>query len=484
MVLTKPSARPVPFARGLLAEKPVAQLLAYVLDRKMTGSFELGGEAGEMVRIAVCDGLVSRVESSRPIDFLGQVLYEAGTIDEAALRGSLRELAATKRLHGQILLAKGMLDRPGLADGLRRQRTRKLHQAFELSPASTFAFYPCTDLVGERPDDVEPMDPLPSMWRAVLRNPPWEHVRSALTTIGERRLSIVGAIDRIGLEDAELEAVERLRRTDATVAELPRLMELEPRAADLLAYFLVITKMASLGPRGGSSTPPVPEPPSSRPALGGHGVSLASGEYTRTISFTMRAVRGDREVRIASPPAPVPPESAAPGSARSGESLRPKGPAVSPAAEHALSQAEMHLVLGNLGQAIACAREALSKAPGLPEAQALLGYVRVLGPDAEAKQNLLESLRLVNAALRTKDECRKGYYYRAQIRMRLDDHAGAIEDLRLAVARDPQDIEAQRELAIYELKVRDGSIRLDTHSTAPDSKSNRGLLDRLRGRRG
>jgi isocitrate dehydrogenase (NAD+) len=56
-------------------------------------------------------------------------------------------VAASKRLHGQILLEKGQIDEQQLAEGLRQQRARKLQHAFGLSSRTTFAFYSDVDLV-------------------------------------------------------------------------------------------------------------------------------------------------------------------------------------------------------------------------------------------------------------------------------------------------------------------------------------------------
>jgi hypothetical protein len=62
---------------------------------------------------------------------------------------------------------------------------------------------------------------------------------------------------------------------------------------------------------------------------------------------------------------------------------------------------------------------------------------------------------------------------------RLEDHEGAIRDLRVAVANDGDDVEAQRELRVYESKVRDGTIQIRSMSPSGTKKSE-GFFDRLR----
>jgi tetratricopeptide (TPR) repeat protein len=481
MVQTQPASRPQPVATGTLAAKPLAHLLVYALERALTGSFELIAKDGEEMRISVVAGQVARVSSSKPIAYLGHVLYEIGSIDDAQLSRSLAVVAATKRLHGQVLLATGVLDVARLADGLRRQRARKLHHAFELGAETSFAFYPGIDLIGERPNDVEPMDPLPSIWRGVLLQPSWDHVRSALATVGERPLRVVGSLERIALEGAELETAECLRKTPTRVEEIAQLAGLDPRVADLLAYFLVIGKVAELGPREGGSGPLSPPSVKSLPATA-MGASLPSGQYTRAVSFTMRAVRDDKQpVRI---PSPMPGRmtvvrSSADGASPPAAAANGGGPSVE--AEHALSQAEMHFVLGDTAKAIECVRGALATDPGLPEAKALLAYLlmfRLDPPDDEA--GLRDSLSLVDSAIRQNGTCRRAHFYRAEIKRRLEDHEGAIADFRIAVAHDANDVDARRELRIYEQKVKDGTIALGEGGSRGKRQ---GLLDRIRGKK-
>jgi tetratricopeptide (TPR) repeat protein len=477
MVQPELDNRPTPFATGRLAERPLAHLLVYVLERKLSGSFELLSEHGGQVQIVVQGGMIARVATSEPVAYLGHVLYESGAIDDVQLGQSLAVVAATKRLHGQVLLARGMIDAGVLAEGLRRQRARKLHHAFELPPETTFAFYPGVELVGPRPSDVEPMDPLPSIWRGVLLHPPYEHVRSTLATVGERPLRMVGPIERLGLDGEELETVERLRRTETTAAALPRLAGLEARRAELLAYFLVITKMAELRHRADTSGPPSSSAPSSRPRPEARGVTAVSGEYPRTMSFAMRAAQTDQQpLRI---PSPMPGARGAPSSSPKIEATAPET-ARRVEADHALSQAEMHCVLGDREEAMAHARKALLKEPGMPEAMALLAYLQILGPSSEEASVLQRSLDLANAAIGKKASCRRGHFYRAEIKKRMDDDEGAIHDLRVAVASDPNDVEARRELRIYEQKLKDGSVKLGVASSGEHHKS-KGLLDRLRG---
>ncbi len=146
-----------------------------------------------------------------------------------------------------------------------------------------------------------------------------------------------------------------------------------------------------------------------------------------------------------------------------------------------LAQAEMHLTLGDRAAAAALARKALVAAPGFPEAMALLAYLEMMDArKAQQSEHLRNCLKMVDIAIGKDAMCRRGHFFRAQIKKKLEDHEGAIRDLRVAVTNDPDDQEAQRELRIYETKLRDGTIQIRSLSPFGGTKRPEGFFDRIR----
>ena len=659
MPLSKPAQLPEPAATGSLGKKPLAHLLIYALDRRLTGTFELvsdGAEGPTSAHIVVTEGQILRVGTSDPVTYLGHVLYELGFIDDTKLSMSLALVAATKRLHGQVLLEDQTITPEQLAEALRQQRARKLSFAFALSDKTTFAFYPDVDLVGERPNDIEPLDPLTCLWRAVREHPSWDHVRSTVTRVGGRALRLAGGVtlDRLGLDEDERAAAECLRMKPATIPELAIIGGLTIQATDLLAYFLVIAKQVEIldqraglsagppAPTPGASLPPGAASPSAPPARrtsapGMRGVvtpgqAYASGEYVRKISFSMSAVSPDSgTIRI---PSPVPPErnapsgrvpSMPPGRILSPTPARPSYPppkgseppdrfspsqaphtssapnriasapprmqsglppsssmhpsSLPPSADLArkksildrarwidqedyfkmlmipressteeiraaflraakvwhpdslpasisevradcervfvrittayetlvdpvrrktyersldtqaresaeadqlLSQAEMHLTLGDRLQAEGIVRKALVAAPGNPDAMALLAHLESLDPRRAVPERLNALVKVLDMAIGKDPMCKRAHYFRALMKKKQGDHESAIRDLRVAVTNDPDDVDAQRELKVYETKLRDGTIVLRSFSPAGGTKKPEGFFERLR----
>jgi tetratricopeptide (TPR) repeat protein len=144
-----------------------------------------------------------------------------------------------------------------------------------------------------------------------------------------------------------------------------------------------------------------------------------------------------------------------------------------------LSQAEMHLTLGERREADQLARKALHASPGLPEAIALLAYLEALdGRKSAAPEHLRNCLKMVDLAITKNPMCKRAHFYRAYMEKKLEDHEGAIRDLRIAVTNDADDVEAQRELRVYESKVRDGTIQI--RSMSPSGVKKESFFDRLR----
>ncbi len=339
-------------------------------------------------------------------------------------------------------------------------------------------------------------------------HPQWEHVRATLATVGSRALQVVGSLEHVGLDDGELAVAEELRRSPSTIPELLDLATLSRPSAELLPYFLVISKLAEVAAparRTGTTAPPpaaspTPVPPS---FTGAARVRVAVPDTPpgsmRPTAFpsgsTLRAPRVPAEL-TGTIAAPLPPTADGPASSRRRPSTAPTSPSQpppssassapppkpSPEAEDSLSQAEMHFVLGEREQAIGFVRKALTESPGMPAAIVFLAYLEALGARPGQESYLRDLLKIADGAIARSERCRRGYFYRAELKKRLGDHDGALEDLRVAVASDPDDTDAVRELRGYDRRVRDGAP--STRPGAPLSETPRpmGLLERLRGR--
>ncbi len=233
---------------GTLAKTPMPRLLISASGAKVTGTLELTSkEAEQSATIVMVRGLVTKVRTSAPVAYLGAVLYELGYIDTEALNDSLRELARTKWLHGEILLTREAVSPVQLVEGLHEQTTRKLVHLFTLPPTTTYAFEAEVDrLEAWGGGDFPHVDPSVAVWRGVREGFAEEDIDAAFARLSKNAFRLIAPADpkKFEMNDLETTAVECLRARALTTDELAGRASIDPRRARELLYFLLVTKQA------------------------------------------------------------------------------------------------------------------------------------------------------------------------------------------------------------------------------------------------
>ncbi len=186
-----------PRASGTLAVRPLAHLLVYLLERRLTGTLvlqapsEVEGVEGDKSAVYFREGRPCRIKTSDPVIHLGRLLVEEGTLDIATLNETLAKWAKVGGLHGRLLVAEGLIDEETLTVALREQGERKIAWLFGLPPATQFGFFPDEDLIpgwsGPRP---VPISPLAALWRGVRQHPIATDIRATLAPLVDRRLRL------------------------------------------------------------------------------------------------------------------------------------------------------------------------------------------------------------------------------------------------------------------------------------------------------
>ncbi len=350
-----------------------------------------------------------------------------------------------------------------------------------------------------------------------------------VAAVAGRPILATGTIDTRSFRDEERAAIESLRSLPASVAELAARPGVDAHVAELLVYFLMLTKLAVI-----AAAAPEHAPVSVRPAVTAPGrgerfakISISpSAQFEATgrspapvrVAAPPASVRGPglpASVRSAVPPASVPPaappasvrpagplspdqpkpvlaplsfRSAAPPSQRAGvdapssstasapqppPSVRAPSTAQpeNPEAASAIDQAEMYFAIDERHQALGFVRQALALVPKMPAGLVLLAALEASTVHKGQEDKLRDILKRLDFVIATNPTCRRGRFYRGQIRRRLGDIEGAISDLQEAVRIDPDDVDAKRELKLCQMKERD--------SGGTQRKS---LLDKLRGK--
>ena len=248
-----PTERPPAGATGTFEKTPFSHLLLYVADKRLTGTLEIATADRRSAAVYFVEGRPVKARTSEPVVYLGRVLLERGAITEEQLNRSLAELANDKakgrRLHGELLLTMGLLDKPKLQAGLREQLTRKLRYLATLPADTAYAYYEQFDsLAGWGGIDHLPIEPMPLVWSILRSDPPEEQMRATLARLDVSTLRIARGADleRFGLTDQERTAVDLVRAKPMRIGELAAVGVLSERAARVLAYSLLATKQVEL----------------------------------------------------------------------------------------------------------------------------------------------------------------------------------------------------------------------------------------------
>jgi tetratricopeptide (TPR) repeat protein len=252
-VSTTPSHRPPAGATGTFAKTPFSHLLLYVHDQKLSGTLELATPDRRSAAVFFIEGKPVKARTSEPVAYLGRVLLERGVLTEEQLNRSLAELAKEKakgrKLHGELLLAQGLIDRAKLQAGLRDQLTRKLRYVATLPVETAYAYYEAFDVLASWGDgDQQPIDPMPIIWAILRSDPPEEQLQAALGRIANAGLRLARGTDfeRLGLTEQERVAMDLLRTKPMRVSSMAVTGVLSERAARVLAYALLVTKQVDL----------------------------------------------------------------------------------------------------------------------------------------------------------------------------------------------------------------------------------------------
>lgn len=231
-----------PSAVGTLADTPLAHALVYARNRRLTGRLELTAPGDRQATISIWRGRILAVETTPigmcPGGFFGAIAYELGLIDAATLDATLFEIAETRRLHGEVLIERGAITPVQRDEVLVEQVHRKVHHLFSLPDATTYAFYDARFGCAEPPIAIDSLGPV---WRGIRDHPPARFVAETVRRVGDHPLrAIAGSAAR--LPPAETALLEALGARAMPLGEMKRATELPPARVDLLVYLLVIAK--------------------------------------------------------------------------------------------------------------------------------------------------------------------------------------------------------------------------------------------------
>jgi curved DNA-binding protein CbpA len=244
---------PMPTAAGGLAATPLPNLLAYLLDRKLSGSLVLEDPARNKNAVLFERGYPAKAQTSETVIALGQLLVEMGRMQTSDAERAAEQAIAERRLYGVYLVAAGTISRDELEGALREQLRRRIRWLFRLPAASIYGFYEGLNLLSHWGGaEGTPVGVLSLVWEGIRDYPQAERVQATLARLGDTplRLHREAQLGRFQFDRREQALADVLRAKPQTLASLLGTRLLDETIASRMIYMLAITRHLDLGTGG------------------------------------------------------------------------------------------------------------------------------------------------------------------------------------------------------------------------------------------
>jgi tetratricopeptide (TPR) repeat protein len=121
-------------------------------------------------------------------------------------------------------------------------------------------------------------------------------------------------------------------------------------------------------------------------------------------------------------------------------------------------KAEFFLRRGDLREAEALCRKALDADPKPAEYLAMRAWLEALKPENQAPKPTADRIAMLDAAIAANERLERAYFYRGMLYKRLGNHHAATRDFRQAAELNPRNLDAVREVRLYEMRKNRGSL--------------------------
>jgi tetratricopeptide (TPR) repeat protein len=149
-------------------------------------------------------------------------------------------------------------------------------------------------------------------------------------------------------------------------------------------------------------------------------------------------------------------------------------------------KAEVCFRRNDMVQAETFCRKALEDDPTQPDYHAMLAWLVALKPENQLPEKTIESIQMLERAIIMSDRCEKAYFWRGMLYKRLGKSDLAVRDFRRAIELNPRNIDAAREVRLYNMRGGRRSSkppaparRSSPSPPKPDEPARPGILGRL-----
>jgi tetratricopeptide (TPR) repeat protein len=473
-----------PSTRGLLSANSLGELLVFALEERLQGSFVFETIEGQKSALFVDAGQVIKARTEVPVEPLGRLLAEARLIDTATLDAGLVQAGLTGHLLGEVLVELAAVSAEQVEAALGEQLGRRVSLIGRLPGSSAYGFYADRDFLGGWP--LCDADPLALIWRSVRDASGWTpRQKEFLTSLTGRKLRLHPACapERLGLSQQEQIVVNALRTRPRAIEELLRAGLLDGERLQRLMYTLALTQQIEQGPQllpldaaanlrrssrpplGSYASLPPPRPASASPGRAPASLgraSLAPGHASVPPSSASVAPGRGSPSGMASSLPPRSPSSLHPlvGDRRTGTgSVHPTDPGLLASARASYDAARELVQRQQFEAAEKLARKASAEDTGNAEYLALHAWLRAQLGELQKPELAAQIVAALDRAAWKQRESVSIRFYRGQVLSRLGRDEEALRDFRFVLRREPDHVDAARELRLQQMRRRSAEKR-------------------------
>jgi curved DNA-binding protein CbpA len=121
-------------------------------------------------------------------------------------------------------------------------------------------------------------------------------------------------------------------------------------------------------------------------------------------------------------------------------------------------KAEFFLRRGDLREAEALCRKAIEADPKPAEYLAMRAWLESLKPENQAPKPTADRIAMLDTAIATNERLERAYFYRGMLYKRIGNHHAAVRDFRQAAELNPRNLDAVREVRLFEMRKNRGSL--------------------------
>jgi hypothetical protein len=235
-------------AEGDFLRTPLPHLLVYMADRRLTGALFLCEPDGTEHIVRFEEGAPAKVFSGDRYALFGELLIEAGVVEEQVVREAL----ATKGLLGDVLILTGHAVPETLERIAAVQHERRVVRLFGLPSETSYRYFDGDPALAEDAGRVHCRDVL-HLIMAGLRSHPRSGMSLSrlLEKLGEARLRLHpdAALERFGFTDEEACVASAVLMDRPTFVDLLSTGVAESSVVRRVVYALLLTRQLDSGAR-------------------------------------------------------------------------------------------------------------------------------------------------------------------------------------------------------------------------------------------